>query len=278
MKGVDLSRDRSAAGQPKPWSLRHFAFLYRGQREMNHFRIWPVGFFLFAALGCATISSEEYDALQRINVALTHARRDYTVQPGDTFKVVVYRGSEIARDYEQQVTVQPDGKITLVSLERSVETQGLTPDELQAKIQEMYAPVIKDPAMKVTVQFLTSTKAQWLPDQVYVGGQVRKASSFPYRRGLTVLQSITEAGGWTFVGDESRVVVLRLDPRGKSVSTEIDLASVVAHQGNDTEVFPGDVIFVPLSTIGRINLWVELYIRGLIPLNPSILRTMAVTF
>src|SRR5262249_5633407 len=152
-----------------------------------------------------------------------------------------------------------------------IDTKGLTTDELQAKIQEAYVPVIKDPNMKTTVQFLTSTKAQWLPDQVYVGGQVRKASSIPYRRGLTVLQSVTEAGGWTFVGDDCGVVLLRMDAEGNTVTKEIDLEAVVGHKANDLEVFPGDVVFVPLSTIGRVNLFVELYIRGLIPINPSIL-------
>jgi hypothetical protein len=33
------------------------------------------------------------------------------------------------------------------------------------------------------------------------------------------------------------------------------------------------VVFVPLSTIARINLWVEYYIRGLIPINPSVIRS-----
>ena len=80
------------------------------------------------------------------------------------------------------------------------------------------------------------------------------------------------------MADESRVVVLRLDPQGKTVSTEIDLDAVVSHTANDMELFPGDVVFIPLSTIGRVNLFVELYIRGLIPINPSILRAIAVTF
>jgi protein involved in polysaccharide export with SLBB domain len=214
-------------------------------------------------------------------MALEDARRDYIVQPGDVAQVNIYKGSGISPAYSQQVTVQPDGKITLINIERAIVTTGMTVEELQEAVREVYLPEFAalpgQPAQKfeASVQFISSSKTQWLPDQVFVTGEVRRPASIPYRRGLTVMKALTEASGWRYTADESRVVILRMGPAGKSVARQIDCASVVVHEAEDIVLFPGDVVFVPLSGIAKVNLWIEFYIRGLLPFNPSILRTFA---
>lgn len=236
-----------------------------------------------ASAGCRTIPPDEFDAIHRIQMTMAQARRDYAVQPGDTIQVTVYRGATVAVEYRQEVTVQPDGKITLINIPVAVTAEGMTTEQLQAKIKDLYTPVFStDPIaapttkFEITVQFLTSSKTQWLPDQVFVTGQVRRPKVIPYRRGLTVMKAITDAEGWIYAANESKTVILRLTPEGKTVAREIDLAAVALHELPDIELFPGDVVFVPLSIIARLNLWVEFYIRGLIPVNPSILRTFTV--
>jgi protein involved in polysaccharide export with SLBB domain len=156
----------------------------------------------------------------------------------------------------------------------------LSVEQLQARLKELYAPVFKTEGggpgqgkFEVTVQFLTSTKTDWVPDQVFVTGQVRRPKAMPYRRGMTVMQAMTQAEGWIYAADESETVILRITPDGKNVAREVNLAAIALHKADDIELFPGDIVYVPLSTIARINLWVEFYIRGLIPINPSILRT-----
>ncbi|MBI4603105.1 MAG: SLBB domain-containing protein [Planctomycetes bacterium] len=238
-----------------------------------------LGLVLLGPLGCRTISPEEFDRLHKIQTAMLEAQKDYVVQPGDTVLVTVYRGGAVPPEYRQEVAVQPDGKIGLVNLSAPVDTKGMTVAALQARIKELYAAFFRtvgDPAagqFEVTVQFLTSTKAAWLPDQVFVTGQVRRPKSVTYRRGLTVMKAVSEAEGWIYAANESRTVLLRRGTEGQSVAREIDLAAVALHEAEDIELMPGDVVFVPLSTIARINLWVEFYVRGIIPINPSILRT-----
>jgi polysaccharide export outer membrane protein len=226
-------------------------------------------------VGCTTVSTEEFNALQRLSLAMAQARKDYRIQPGDTVRVVVYKGAELPSEYQQQITVQPDGTITLVNGPKPVKAEGLTVEDLQKAVKEAYSPVFQGVAYEVTVQFLTSQKAMWLPDQVYVAGEVYKSNAFPYRKGLTALQAIAQAGGWKYTADEERVVILRCDAEGQTVSREVDLASAVAHLANDVELQPGDVVFVPLSTIARLDIFVEMYIRALIPINPSVIRTFA---
>jgi polysaccharide export outer membrane protein len=207
-------------------------------------------------------------------VALAYARAEYRIQPADTVKLVVYRGAQVAPEYDQQITVQPDGRIFLVGIEKAVMAQGLTMGELQATVTKEYAQLIQPDGGRffVSVQFLTSTKAEWVPDQVYFSGQIRRPGPIPYRRGFTVMQAIAQAGGWLGTANESRVVLLRMTADGRTVSRELDLGAVIAHTGDDVELFPGDVVHVPLSFIAQLNIWMDLWIRGLIPINPSTIR------
>jgi protein involved in polysaccharide export with SLBB domain len=239
-----------------------------------------VAFAGLLAAGCSPISRTEFDSLQRIQSALSEARKDYVVQPGDTVNVTVYRGVNVAPEYKQEITVQPDGKITLINILKPVDTKGLSVDQLQRVLTDIYAPlfvmegeVLDRSKFSVTVQFLTSQKTAWLPDQIFVTGQVRAPKSMAYRTGLTVMKAVTDAGGWIYAADETEVVILRKNAEGTTVAREIDLAAVALNQAEDIELSPGDVVFVPLSTIARINLWVEYYIRGLIPINPSVIRS-----
>ena len=244
---------------------------------------WALWVILAASPGCKTLSSEEFDSLHRISMALDHARRDYILQPGDVAQVTIYRGNSVAPEYRQEVTVQPDGKITLINIEAPIDTTGMTVEMLQEKVKGVYEPEFGIEAgapgqkFEATVQFISSTKTQWLPDQVFVTGEVRRPVSLPYRRGLTVLKAISEASGWRYTANESKIVILRIGPDGQSVAREIDCAAVVVHEAEDIVLFPGDVVFVPLSGIAKVNLFVEFYIRGLLPFNPSILRTFAFT-
>ncbi len=234
---------------------------------------------LAASPGCQTISTAEFDALQRLSTAMAQARSDYRLQPGDTVKVVVIRQGDLPPQYQQQITVQPDGRITLVGIDQAVQAEGKTVPELEQIVKRLYEPVFrKEEAQvdfQVSLQFLTTQKHVWLPDQVYVTGEVPRSIAVQYRKGLTVLQAVATAGGWKYTAQPARVTVLRATPDGRTVSREVNLYAVVTYQGNDLELLPGDVVYVPLSTIAKMNLFVEFYIRGLIPVNPSTIRWLA---
>jgi len=247
------------------------------------FRNWPTLFLVFGALGCGSLSRQEFDALQRLQVAHAYARRDYKLQPGDTVKVTVFRGAEFPREYDQQIALQPDGKINLVAIDRPLQAEGLTVSELEGKVRDAYRPQFERPDTPggvtarwfVSVQFLTSVKADWLPDQVFVTGQVRAFGggglAVPYRRGLSVIQAIAVAGGWNDRANTRRVVLLRMNSEGRTVTREIDLENIVQHAASDLELFPGDIVYVPMSFIAQLNVWVNFYVRGLLPINPSVI-------
>ena len=235
---------------------------------------------LALAAGCGSVSREEFDSLQRLNISLAYAQRDYKLQPGDVVKITVFRAAEFPQEYNQQISVQPDGRLHLVGVDKPIRAEGLSVTELNAKVREAYASIFDQAGVQqderrwfVTAQFMTSEKSAWLPDQVFVTGQVRRAGAVPYRRGLTVIQAIASVGGWLVTANDWRVVLLRMNSEGRTVTREVDITQIVGHYESDIELFPGDVVYVPLSFIAQVNVWIDLYIRGLLPFNPSIIRS-----
>ena len=225
--------------------------------------------------GCVTVPSpDDFDALQRALISMEYARTEYIVQPGDEIRIAVYRGGAIAESYSGNVFVQPDGRISLIRLEQPIDTTGLSMQELQAKVHEAYYPIFASSAIgsdyRVTAQFLNTSKSLWLPDEVYVFGEVRRANVVPYRKGLTVLQAISAVGGWLPTAHYERTVVLRRTKEGRTVTREFNAEALIEHEGgDDLELFPGDVVFVPLTGIGVAGIWVDQWVRQMLPINPS---------
>ena len=227
------------------------------------------------AAGCVSKPTpDEFDALQRTLISMAYARQDYVVQPGDEIRLVVYRGGSIAAAYSGNVVVQPDGKISMIRLEQPIDTTGLSIQELQAKLHEAYYPIFASSAIgsdfRVTAQFVSTAKAEWLPEEVYVFGEVRRGNAIAYRKGLTVLQALSKVGGWLPAAHYERTVLLRRTPDGKTVTREFNAEALFEHEGgNDIELFPGDIVFMPLTGIGWVDLWVDQWVRQLLPINPG---------
>lgn len=72
---------------------------------------------------------------------------------------------------------------------------------------------------------------------VYVNGEVRNPGAYKITKGLTVLKSITIAGGYTPKSGQSRTKIIRKTPQGE-VTTRAKM---------DELVMPDDIVFVPES-------------------------------
>jgi polysaccharide export outer membrane protein len=72
-------------------------------------------------------------------------------------------------------------------------------------------------------------------EKFFVTGQIRTPGAYTYERGLTVLQAVSLAGGFTDKGSNRRIKVIR-SVKGKKVEQGIDLDDVVE---------PGDTLVIP---------------------------------
>ena len=112
----------------------------------------------------------------------TQAQMDpgYKIGAEDVLKVDVWKEADITR----QVTVRPDGKISLPLLD-DVQAAGLTPTELSGAIREGLKKFITEPQVTVTVTEINSRR-------VYVTGEVNRAGAYPMLPNMTVLQALSQ--------------------------------------------------------------------------------------
>ena len=69
----------------------------------------------------------------------------------------------------------------------------------------------------------------------YILGEVKKPGSYPYVNGMTVLNAIALASGFTYRANEKKIVITRkVDGAEKKIDVE-----------DTTLVMPGDIIRVP---------------------------------
>lgn len=179
---------------------------------------------------------------------------DYKIQPGDTLRIKYLYHPEL----NAKVPVSPGGDITL-DVAGLVRAAGLTPSELEAVIKDRSSHRLRDPEISVTIGNLGDRT-------VWVGGEVRSPGAVTFREGMTPLQAIMERGGFS---PTARIdSVLRLS---KNQGTRLDFTKpLTTGMPEGLELSVNDVIFVPRTFIGDVNLFVQQYIRGVLPIEPRV--------
>lgn len=182
----------------------------------------------------------------------------YHIQPGDQLDIGFYLDPE----FNDQVTVGPDGKIAL-RMVGPVQAAGMTPAQLAAQIDKDYLSELRSPDAVVNVKNMPGR-------QVYVEGEVNHPGAFLLQPGMTALQAIAEAGGVTPDASDNDAVLIRHDACGRPAGARVDLASAVDSPGNgeDAALMPYDILVVPRSGIANVDLFVKHYITGLLPFPP----------
>jgi polysaccharide biosynthesis/export protein len=208
----------------------------------------------------AALSPEQCDANARI-VAASADNENYRIQPGDQLDVAFYLNSE----FNDEVVVRPDGKITL-RLVGSIPAAGLTPDQLAKEVDTAYSTELRDPGASIHVKSMPTR-------EVFVAGRVIKPGAFPLEPGMTAMEAISDAGGYLDDASDNSVVLIRRDVCGTPHGTKLDLdAASVSKDGSEENValMPRDMLVVPRSKIGNVDLFVQQYIKNLIPIQPLV--------
>ncbi len=146
----------------------------------------------------------------------------YRLASGDRIRVTVFGHPDLSGEFEVSVT----GHISL-PLIREVVAEGLTVPELEAAVAGALQPdYLRDP--RVSVEMLN-----YRP--FYIVGEVNAPGSYPYVNGMTVLNAVAVAGGYTFRARKNRVVIVR-GPAEDQQRLET---------GPEAAILPGDVIEIP---------------------------------
>lgn len=146
----------------------------------------------------------------------------YVLGSSDKIRLKVYGEPDISGEYE----IDASGHIS-VPLAGSMRAAGTTTRELERSIRSALAKgIVRDPRVNVEI-------IAFRP--YYILGEVKKSGEYPYRLGLTVMDAVATAGGFTYRANEGKVFLRRA---GAGVEETYALDAPVP-------VFPGDNIRVP---------------------------------
>jgi polysaccharide biosynthesis/export protein len=158
----------------------------------------------------------------------------YIIGVDDVLGILFWRDKDMTGD----VTVRPDGKITLPLL-NEVQAAGLTPEQLRAVITEGAGRFVADPNVTIVVRQINSRK-------VFLVGQVLKPGPYPLTGPTTVLQLISLAGGLLDYADEKNILVMRTE-NGREAALRFNYKEVLKGRNlkQNVELKPGDTVVVP---------------------------------
>lgn len=170
------------------------------------------------------------------------------------------------------IPVQPDGNILLDGL-GAVPAAGFTPEELAKSIAQKSVDRLRDPQVVVTV-------TQYVPCKIFVGGEVRSPGPVVIHDGMTPLQAIFDRGGFTTGAQMDSVILIRDGGSENPQIGRLDLTQAMDKAVPErVTLLTNDVLYVPLSGVGRADLWVKQHIKDLIPweiLRPPSARDLIV--
>jgi polysaccharide export outer membrane protein len=186
----------------------------------------------------STVAATRNDAAPSVDNATTPiaATTDpaYLIGPEDVLDVSVWKEPDVSR----VVPVRPDGRISL-PLINDVQAAGLSPQQLAGSVSEKLKKYLNGPQVTVIVTAINSQR-------VFVVGEVLRAGAFPMLPGMTVLQALSSAGGFTTFADVKKIHVVRLR-NGKQVEIPFNYRDVLKGDNSEQNIKlqPGDTIVVP---------------------------------
>ncbi|MBI5837799.1 MAG: polysaccharide biosynthesis/export family protein [Candidatus Eisenbacteria bacterium] len=162
------------------------------------------------------------------------------------------------RDLNGTAVVRPDGRIT-VPLLQEVPAAGRTAGELDSLLTREYARFYRRPEITVDISKLAN-------NQVYVMGEVNVPGPVEISGSITLLQLIARAGGVRTSGTLKSVVLLHRGPGYQVHARRVNVARILEGRPDAPDILlaPTDIAYVPRSFIGKLNLFVEQYVTGLL--------------
>lgn len=182
----------------------------------------------FVVYGCAPLTAGTATAVD------VEEAPDTTLGAGDVFDVRVYGEEELSKTFR----VASDGSIDFPLLGVLV-VRGMTPSEVSHLLEKGLRDqeYIRSPQISIFVKEYKSKK-------VSVLGQVKKPGTFPFEDGMSVVEAISIAGGFTSMARENDTTVTRL-VAGTKKRFHVLVKSITEGREANFYLQSGDIVFVP---------------------------------
>ncbi len=168
----------------------------------------------------------------------------YRIEPDDILEL----SFRYTPEFDQEVTVQPDGFVQLKGLQNDVHIQGLTIPEVIESLKKAYINILNDPVISVVLR-------EFEKPYFIAGGQVGKPGKYDLRGDTSAAQAIAIAGGFVDFAKSKQVLLFR---RYNDETVEVkvlNLKKVLTSKDpqEDLMLQPGDMLYVPKTFMASID-------------------------
>jgi len=172
----------------------------------------------------------------------------YRLQPGDVLEVQFRYSPE----FNQTVTVQPDGYIT-IEIGGDLKVAGFTIEQTREAILRQARTRLQDPIATIVLK-------EFQRPYFVVAGEVSQPGKIEMRERVTAIQAIMLAGGMKETAKSSQVVVFRKINSDMAEVKLLNLKNIrrTSDLENDLTLQAGDMVFVPRDKISKIERFMKL--------------------
>lgn len=158
----------------------------------------------------------------------------YLIGPGDVLGVFIWKEADLTQD----LIVMPDGRITF-PLIGEIAAEGRTVTELKTAITEKLKKYVTAPEVTVIVRQSNSRL-------IFTIGRVTRPGPYPLGAGLTVLQALSVAGGFSDWAEEKSIRIVRRE-NGKEIQLPFNYKDFIGGKNIEQNIplRPSDTIVVP---------------------------------
>jgi polysaccharide biosynthesis/export protein len=193
----------------------------------------------------SAVTTEQADSPQTGPYKVQFQQRDqrYRLRKSDVIDVKF----KFSPEFDQTVTVQPDGFITLEGA-GDIKVEDQTVPELREAIRHAYQGILHEPL--ITVSLKDFDKPFFI-----AAGQVGHPGKYELRGDTTLVEALAIAGDVTSAAKHSQVVLFR-HVSGDMVEARVFNVKQMLRSRNlqeDPHLLPGDMIFVPQNKISKLQ-------------------------
>jgi polysaccharide export outer membrane protein len=195
------------------------------------------------------------------NPVLQHRNRRYQLHSADVLEL----NFPFTPEFNQTVTVQPDGYITLRGID-GMRVEGQTLPEATNALRIAYAKILHDPVINVELK-------DFEKPFFIVGGEVGHPGKFELRGDTSATEAVAIAGGLKESSKHSEILLFHRVPDGWIQVKKLNMKKMLkdANLDEDAHLQPGDFLYVPKNVMSKIERFIPTSSLGLYA-NPASLH------
>lgn len=150
-------------------------------------------------------------------------------------------------EFDQTVTVQPDGYIALRGA-GDLYVQGKSVPEVSTLLQGIYSKFLHEPVINIELK-------DFEKPYFIAGGEFGRPGKYELRGDTTVAEAVAIAGGYTDRAKHSELLVFRRVPDGWLEAKRLDIKAMMNQRNlsEDMHLRSGDLIFMPKNKLSKIR-------------------------